>query len=242
MTAQTSGSWSDPSIWSTHAIPTLDARVSIPEGIIVTYDRNSDAEIDCIEIASLGELRWVTVQDTRLRITNLQVLPSGIVTIGSAVDPVDSNHRAEIIIRDIPLDVNGNDPSQYGNGLHIFGTFTVHGAKKSLSYLRFANEALAGDTSLDLEEAPIGWKSGDRLLIPDTRQIPFRKKHKYFSQAEEPIVQTIVGSTVTLTSPLQFDHSGPRDANGQVGPTEMGDASSHGKSLKKCEYPINASG
>ena len=65
-----------------------------------------------------------------------------------------------------------------------------------------------------------GWKAGDRLIVPDTRQVPFRKKQRYISQAEEPTVQAIAGSTVTLHSPLEFDHWGPRDANGEVGAIE----------------------
>ncbi len=219
--AQTSGPWSDPDTWSTNQVPGSEARVTIPQSITVTYDLRSDVEIDCIEIAQQGELRWVTSQDTRLRVTNLQVLPHGALTIGTETTPIHSNHHAELIIRDIPLDVNGKDPGQYGNGLNVFGTITVYGTPQDRTYLRFASEDKAGDTTLELEHSPVGWKPGDRLLIPDTRQIPFRKKQKYFSQAEEPTILSIVGTTVTVSSPLQFDHAGPRNADGVVGPIEL---------------------
>ncbi len=220
--AQTNGSWSDPNTWSTNQIPGSDARVSIPQNIQVTYNVHSEAEIECIEVAELGELEWSTNQDTRLRVTNVQVLPNGTLTLGSTGHPISANHTAELIIRDVPLDVNGSDPSQYGNGLNVFGTMNVHGAPMERSFLRFSSEAHVGQTTLQLESGPIGWKSGDRLIIPDTRQIPFRKKQKYFSQAEEPTILTISGSTATLNAPLQFDHWGPRDADGDVGAIEQG--------------------
>ena len=220
--ARTSGPWSDPNTWSTGQVPGSDSRVSIPQNMQVTYNVHSEAEIDCIEIAEQGELAWATNQDTRLRITVLQVLPHGTLTIGAPGHPVSPNHKAELIIRDVPLDVHGKDPSQYGNGLTVFGNITVHGAPVDRAYVRLASESHLGQSTLQLEQAPSGWKSGDRLIIPDTRQIPFRKKQKYLSQAEEPTVLTLAGSTLTLTAPLQFDHWGPRNADGEVGPIERG--------------------
>ncbi len=220
--AQSSGSWSNPNTWSTNQVPGSGARVSISQNLQVTYNVHSDAEIDCIEIADQAEMRWATNQDTRLRATHIQVLPHGILTIGSAGSPISASHVAEIIIRDVALDVNGSDPSQYGNGLNVFGTMKVHGTSMDRSYLRFANDAHLGQTTLQLEQSPVGWKIGDRLIIPDTRQIPFRKKYKYFSQAEESTVLSISGATVTLSAPLRFDHWGPRDADGDVGVIEQG--------------------
>ena len=219
--AQTSGAWSDPTTWSTHQVPASEDRVWIPPDVTVIYDQHNDTEIDCIEIARHGELRWATDQTTRLRVTNLQVLPHGALTIGSADAPIAGHHQAEVIIRDVPLDVVGQDPAQYGNGIHVFGAMSVHGATLDRTFMRFAREAHAGDATLELEHAPVGWKPGDRLLIPDTRQIAFRKKQKFISQAEEPTVLDTVGTSVTLSAPLQFDHAGPRDADGQVGPIEL---------------------
>ncbi|MBT5470430.1 MAG: PKD domain-containing protein, partial [Nitrospina sp.] len=218
--AQSNGLWSDQSIWSTNQVPSSGARVSIPQNIQVTYDANSSEGIDCIEIGAQGELSWAPDQDTLLHVSNLQILPNGTLTIGSDQNPI--NNQAEVVIQDIPLDVNGRDPRQYGNGIHGFGTVQVKGAPMDRTFIRFASEPLAGQTTLELEQSPLGWLPGDRLIIPDTRQIPFRKNKKYISQAEEPTIQAITGSTVTLNSPLVFDHLGPRDANGNVGPIELG--------------------
>ena len=105
----TRGAWSNPTTWSTNQIPAAEARVSIPSNISVTYDQHSDVEIDCIEIAENGVLHWSTNQSTRLRITHLQVLPHGTLTIGSVTAPIASEYQAEVIIRDVPLDVTSLD-------------------------------------------------------------------------------------------------------------------------------------
>ena len=220
--AHSSGAWSNPTTWSTNQIPAAEARVSIPSNISVTYDQHSDVEIDCIEIAENGVLHWSTNQSTRLRITHLQVLPHGTLTIGSVTAPIASEYQAEVIIRDVPLDVTSQDPAQYGNGIQVFGTIQIHGAAMDRTFVRFAQETPATGSSLELAQVPAGWQSGDRLLVPDTRQIPFRKNLKFVSQAEEPTVSDIVGASVIVNTPLQFDHLGPRDANGQVGAIEQG--------------------
>ena len=220
-TAQNSGAWSDPGTWSSGKVPDSEARVLIPENVRVRYDQNNDTDIDCIEIDGNGELHWATDQHTRLRVTNLQVLPNGKLTIGTSTNPVPANFNAELIFRDVPLDVSGRDPSQYGNGLAVFGSVTIHGHPMERGYLRLSKEVRSGDTTLELENAPIGWNPDDRVVIPDTRQIPFRKKHTFTSQAEESTIQSITGSTISLTSPLQFDHIGPRDGDGNVGPVEL---------------------
>ena len=221
VTALASGAWSNPSVWSTGVVPGPGARVLVPANITVTYDLLSDTEINCVEVADQGALRWETGLRTRLRILNLQVLPGGTLIIGEKQDPVASAVAAEIIFPDVALDTAGRDPAQYGNGLHVFGTVRMHGALLERTFLRFAREASAGETLLHLEAAPQGWKPGDRLIIPDTRHIPFRKNYEFVSQAEEPLVSSLNGSTVVLGGPLAYDHYGPRDGDGNVGPVEL---------------------
>ncbi len=216
-----SGDWSNPSIWSSAQIPGAQARVLIPSGTEVTYDLFSDTEIYCIEVAEQGILNWSIDQSTRLRIINMQILPEGALVIGQETSPIANDSTAEIIFSDQPLDVMGVDPAQYGNGLHVFGAITLHGQPLPRTFLRFAQEASSGHNALQLEAVPSGWLNNDRLIIPDTRQIPFRPNHQYTSDAEEPIIAAVAGSTVTLTQPLTTDHHGPRDAQGNAGAIEL---------------------
>lgn len=220
VTATSSGLWSDDSIWSTDNAPTAGARVLVPSGVSVTYDLLSDLEIACIEVGDGAELRWATAASTRLRVSDLQVLPGGALTIGEASAPMAADALAEIVFVDSALDTGGVDPAQYGTGLHVFGRLTVVGAERRPTYGRITADLAAGATEVGLEGAATGWRPGDRLIVPDTRQIPWQKHYVYASQAEEPAIGSIVGAAITLSSPLVYDHYGPRDANGVVGPIE----------------------
>ena len=132
---------------------------------------------------------------------------------------------AEIIIKDQPIDLTDNgvgvyDPEQFGTGILVVdGTWTMHGAVKSQTFVRLSEEPLAGTTTLDFSKTAGGWKSGDRLILPDTRHISGSLSDaKYDPEWEEITVASVSGNgkTVTLTNPLQFDHPGARDANGQL--------------------------
>ena len=222
-----SGDWSDPGVWSEGVVPGVDARVKISAGDTVTYDVTSDVRLDCIEVEEGGHLRFATNRSTKLVLDVLMVLPGGALTVGTAAAPIEAQATAEIVFRsDTPLDTGtvaspGIDPAQYGRGLLGFGVIEIHGRSLAQSYHRLAEEPLAGASTIELEASPSGWRVGDVLILPDTRQIPFRSNETYVSQAEEITIAAIDGSTVTLTAPLAHDHLGPRDAHGSVGVVEL---------------------
>lgn len=221
-----SGTWSDGAVWSDGTVPGTEARVKVSSGTTITYDLESDTRIDCIEVEDGGHLAFATDRSTRLWIHALMIMPDGRLTIGTELEPVVVGHTAEIVFRaDTPLDTGtvaapGLDPAQYGRGLLAFGTLRVHGRALPRTFLRLAREPLAGDAALLLEEHPVGWSPGDLLILPDTRQIPFRKNETFTSEAEELVVASVDGATVHLDRPLTHDHRGPRDAFGAVGPIE----------------------
>lgn len=226
LSSVSSGSWSNGSTWSSGAVPGADARVKIAAGHTVAYDVASDTRIDCIEVEDGAHLTFATDRSTRLYVHVLMVMPQGELTIGTAALPIASGETAEIVFRaDTPLDTGtvanpGVDPAQYGRGLVGFGKVRFYGHAMDRSFVRFAAEAEAGDDTLRLEEVPAGWRVGDEVLIPDTRQIPFTKNRVFTSQAEERVIESIAGAVITLTDPLDHDHKGPRDALGNVGAVE----------------------
>ena len=119
-----SGAWSDPATWSPGQVPTVNDRVAVAPGHTVTYDRQSDADIVCINV--FGQLTFRTDISTRLTVGTLSVLPGGGLQIGTSGAPVAAGVTAEIVIADRPLDT-GADPEQYGTGLIGFGRITMHG-------------------------------------------------------------------------------------------------------------------
>jgi hypothetical protein len=183
----------------------------------IDYD-STTGEAAVIGVRGGGTLRFSTNRPTQLRVGTLLMLADGTLEVGTPSLPVDAGVTAQIVIRDRPLDVLA-DPDQYGTGLlSIDGTVTLHGAVKSPTFVRVAREPRAGDSTITFERPVQGWRAGDRLFLPDTRQVPADQwfNSSYALQVEEMIVQGISadGRSVTLASPLRFDHRGARDADG----------------------------
>ena len=211
-TAARDGGWSNPSTWSSGRVPAAGDSVLIAPGTNVTYDAVSDGAIACLDIE--GALRFRTDTNTRLTVVTLMVLPTGRLEIGTADAPISGGVAAEIVIADRPLDT-ARDPEQFGHGIVGLGTIRVHGAVRTPTFLRLAAEPLAGQTRLVLAERPAGWQAGDRLVLPDTRQLGGDERgSRYQPQWEELTVAAAEGETVTLAAPLAFDHKGARRPDG----------------------------
>ena len=78
------------------------------------------------------------------------------------------------------------------------GTLDLHGQVRT-GWTRLASTAPAGATQLSLALAP-GWRAGDRIVVASTDFDPNR--------AEVGIIQSVSGTTVTLTQPLLYGHYG----------------------------------
>jgi len=63
------------------------------------------------------------------------------------------------------------DPQQYSIGLLGFGKIDINGAAKSTTFSRLARDPQAGDTYLELSAPVGGWRGGETLYLPDTRQV-----------------------------------------------------------------------
>ena len=207
-----SGDWSNPNTWADGTVPTREDFVRVDEGILVQFD--TVAEIDSLEI--IGQLEFATDQDTSLLVTTITVLPSGSLTIGTADNPVADSVSVNIVFRDVALqtgtlDAPGIDPSQYGNGLLVFGEFTTHGADKT-PYVRAESDILRGSTSIELSEVPEDWRVGDRLLLPETAQTAIRSNRTgEINESEEVTIAAIDGNTIEFETAVRFDHLGISD-------------------------------
>ena len=214
VTSTASGAWSDPGAWSTGSVPAADDRVVIAAGHDVAYDAVSDAGLDCVEVR--GVLTFATDVDTRMKVVTLTVREEGRLEVGAAAAPVAAGVTAEIVIADRPIDP-AVDPAQVGNGLIGLGKVTMHGAARTPTFVRTRREPLAGDETLELEQAASGWRPGDYVVVPDTRQLrAAERKDGYRSQTEKVRIASVAGTRVTLAAPLQHDHRGARDAEGAV--------------------------
>jgi hypothetical protein len=208
-----SGRWSSASTWSPARLPAANDSVLISGGTTVTFDRTLTGALNavCIE----GTLQFDTSVSTLLWAANITVDPSGALLIGSSGSPVPASVKAEIVIANRLY----SDPGQYGTGFISLGKVSIHGAAKRPTFLRVAAEPLAGQNTLVVETAVTGWKPGDRLVLPDTRHMKWNEVTNWTPnspQWEELTIQSISsdGKTLTLTTPLRFDHRGARDGDG----------------------------
>ncbi len=162
----------------------------VPEGVTVELPESS--EWDAIEVS--GTLRVSRTHDTVCRFTNLQVLPTGTLDMGTATNPILRN--VVFGIRDVPLDL-ANDPFQWGNGVFNLGLWTVHG-RDMLRTWSECNPTNTGQKNITPRN-PVDWQVGDYLLVPDTRQGSIRR--------ESPVqIANIRGSKLCLTKTLDFEH------------------------------------
>ena len=209
-----SGPWSSSSTWNLNRVPNTNDIVSITHNVSL---ETTSAEADVVGIDAGGTLRFATGQNTRLRVGILLVLPGGTLEVGTPTTPVLSNVDAEILIKNKALNLT-TDPNQFGTGLLVVnGVVTMHGAAMPRTFIRTAVEPRANHTTLTLEHAATGWQVGDRVFLPDTRQVPVDKwfDENWPINVEERTIQSISGDGKTITvAALSFDHRGARDADG----------------------------
>jgi hypothetical protein len=203
-----SGSWSDPAIWSPARVPSTDDVVVVSPGTTVSYAVVSDASIACLGIH--GTLAFQPSVNTRLKAGTIMVMEGATLEIGTSAAPVHANVTAEIVIADRGLNP-GIDPEQFGTGLLAFGTVAMHGAIVSPTFVRLGTEPRAGQTTLTLGGNVSGWRAGDRIVVPDTRQLRADERFANLRpQFEEFTISQIAGNVLTLNRAVTWDHSGAR--------------------------------
>jgi G8 domain len=206
-----SGNWSNPGIWNPAGPPAAGAKVEISAGNAVTYDVMGAHDLDCVGVK--GILRFRTDASTRLRAGVVMVMDEGTLEVGKEGAPIAANATAEIVIANQPLNTSF-DPEQFGTGLIGFGRVIMHGQPRTPTFVRLAQEVFAGQNVLHLSAVPAGWAAGDRLLLPDTRQLRYsetRQVNGYVPQWEVVTIASISGTQIALTAPVQFNHHGARN-------------------------------
>jgi len=202
LASEKDGNWSE--IFSRQPVAGDVVRISHD----VTYNVVSDVALKTVMIEKGGALRFRTDMNTRLMVQNFLVL--GTLEIGTVDKPVQASVKAEVIIANLPLDL-ANDLEQFGNVLLGLGKVTMHGAVKEQTFIRLASEPKAGDATLTLSQPATGWRVGDQLLVADT-------EGGSPNRTERPSITAISpdGRILTLSAPLQYDHSGGRGGDGNL--------------------------
>jgi hypothetical protein len=193
--AARSGNWSDPNTWQNGVVPSANANVVIPEQVAVTLDQ-STAAIHWILID--GTLQFASNADTNLVVDTAVVDVGGSLVIGTASDPISSQHRAAITFTaNGPIDTTW-DPNLLSRGLISMGNVSMYGAATT-PYVALAGNALRGTTTLTLAQPPANWHAGDEVVLAGT----FAK----WNQDEDLRIASMRGTQITLSTPLAYDHT-----------------------------------
>ncbi len=206
-----------------------NAVVLVRHDVVLTGDMN----VWAIVVEAGGKLTFAD-QNITVRFLQFVVEEGASLTIGTEGNPVNS--RVRLIVRALPINTSdpnksSYDPGQFGHGLLGFGNVTMHGETKT-SFMRLATAPRAGNSSLSLLNSVTNWKSGDKVVIPDTRIVALELGNLTFPNegavgirtVDQTEVRTLSGSAATsasLNSGLSFDHLGAVSADGTQ-PTNFG--------------------
>jgi hypothetical protein len=194
------GDWTDPNVWQNGVVPTAGAKVHIGAGRTVRFNAFMNTAIDWLRID--GKLEFAVDQNTQLKVDTVVVTTSGKLHIGTAANPIRNNVTAKILIPDGGPINTVRDPFLLSRGVLSRGEVRMFGQAVT-PYVALASGAMAGEDQLVLSQAPANWKVGDRLVIAGVSA-----KRADFG-TEEAQIESINGSVVTLTAPLQYNHIAP---------------------------------
>jgi hypothetical protein len=189
--------WSDPATWGGQ-LPTSGSDVTIPAGRTVLLD---------VSPPPLGDLfidGALVFEDRDLSLTASAILVRGALEVGTATNPYTANATITLTGTDKALDV-GLDMGTKVLGVAPGATLDLHGKPEPVTWTRLGATAAVGATSITLAE-PVSWEPGDAVVIASTDYD--------YEEAEVRTVVTVTGSTVTLDSPLQYQHWGELQSYG----------------------------
>ncbi len=190
------GDWSDPATWEGGRVPGAEAKVLIPEGVMVTYDMDSSTPLDTVRVD--GHLKWSTTENTEMLVETIVTTPGSLLEVGNVNNAVRDSVDAVITFRDTPIN-RTEDPDQLSHGLVAFGEVNVQGAAKE-SHLTIEGAVNRGDRSIEVNGDLGGWAVGDTIVIIGTGS---------GSQDEERVITSISGDTITFDRALSYSHNPP---------------------------------
>ncbi len=182
--------WSQTNTWASGHVPVVGEAIEIPLGTSILLDTTAK---NLGDVTINGSLKFAD-QDLEFSATSIMV--HGKLEVGSSEMPFQ--HQAVITLNGSDQSLN---PMNMGTKLIgvMGGQLELHGASRGIPWTKLNASAAKGSSTLALEVNP-GWQVGDKIAIASTDFDP--------TQAEETIITSVSGSTISLAKPLDFGHYG----------------------------------
>ena len=226
-----SGSWSDAATWAPQRRPRAGDRVLIQAGHTVTYDVKGTDVIRSIAVA--GTLTFARDRDTELNVGVVAIYGAGQEIIPDDVGAVDvHDHHEPPAAGGGALEVGTPEqpiPAPYAARIRLHyldgmskddapavicrpgGRMDFHGAPMNRTWVKLGAPVARGDTAVTLMETPVGWRTGDEILVTGSTHKyvvhGFRNETNYLGTETRRIV-SIDGNALTLDRPLEVEHYG----------------------------------
>ncbi|MCA9258668.1 MAG: G8 domain-containing protein [Planctomycetales bacterium] len=194
------GAWSDPATWGGNEIPGAGARIYIPEGAVVRFDAQMSEMAQTLRID--GALFFATDQDTEMRVETIVVGGVGKLHIGDEAAPIGDAFTARLLFPTEGRIDTQWDPALVSRGLISRGELRVVG-REVTPYAALSVDPMKNDRTLQFQQAPIGWRVGDELVIAGTNPIGAD------FESEHVTIASIEGNVVTVETGLQYNHDAP---------------------------------
>lgn len=224
-----SGPWSEAATWGGR-VPAGGERVQVRAGDVVTYDVESAHALRMIHVA--GTLTFSREKNTRLEVGLLRVTPGEacsedgfdchddaplaggaaipVLEIGTREAPVPAGVTAVIRLRHF----EGMNPETLPAIVACGGRWDIHGAPVPRTWLKLAATVKAGGKSVTMEQAPAGWRAGDRVIVTGSKEQDYldalnkAPRGAFAGATEERVIAAIDGATVSFDRALEYTHFG----------------------------------
>lgn len=221
-----SGYWSLSGNWVPAGVPGANDKVLIGPGVTCIYDIASGSP-DIYWIRVDGTFKIDKTNNRQILVDSIITTQTGVFECGRESDPVPTNVNIDIEFSasrgwiDVALDTMKQSrgyifsgQAEDGGYTHVCGAVKTH-AIRVASYLG----PFAGATTATLENAPQGWKVGDRIQFASTKLHGIEEKGydtfdptrvgngNWFFDEDVVTITAISGNTVTFTPALQFNHN-----------------------------------
>ena len=197
--------WSEASTWPNGMFP--------GEGDNVTINSSQCILLD-MEIPRLGRLIIegdLEVEDSRDHViqADLIIINGGSLIAGSEENPFLNKVRIILNGNTSTTEFNFNDlasPPVGAKAIGAFGQLILISRVPEVTWTFLAGTAEAGSSMIQVEDSVEGWQQGDSIVITSTSYDAF--------ETEVHEIQSVSGNVITLTSPLQYKHSGVSESIG----------------------------